>query len=416
MPEPKPGIRERVLALPKGLVLALLLFTLLSSLTVVRTLRAGFKPSYDEANYEAMVKTWLTTGVYGYYAPTTGQPDSTVTPGYPVFLAPFYLASGDARHAGGPYAAIFLAQVLLGALTVWATWRVASGIAGRAPAAVAAVALALYPAFYRLQARLLTETLSACAFMLFLVLATESLRARDLRRSLGAGALATLSIMTRPSFAPMVLVVLLVLVLAAADRRAAARQAGAALAVLALALVAWAGVNAATIGRPELLSSSRGDPVLAGVDPWYRESGGTYRYGPSYARYKADPPAGVTMTAYALRAVRGGAAKDPLRYLAWFTVGKTDYIFFRSASTFGKQPPVVASVWSVYHYLFVVLGLAGLLLAVRVPGLRAPAAAFVAGWASLMAIQPDPRYAFGLFPLMAVGAGVLLARAWGERT
>lgn len=410
----KAGLAARVRSLPVGLLVALVLFAALSGLTVVRTLRAGFTPTYDEANYEAMVKTWLNTGVYGYYAPTTHQPDSTVTPGFPLFLAPFYALSGDARQAtGGPYAAIFGAQVLLGLLAVWATWRLADGIAGRRAAAIAATALAVYPAFYRLQARLLTETLSASAFMLFLVVATGSVRGSSWRRSLGAGALATVAVMTRPSFGPMVLVVLACLAVSAVDKRAAWGQAAAAASVLAVALALWMGTNQVAVGRPELMSSQRGDPILAGIDPWYRESGGTYRYGPSYARFKANPPKGVSMTTYAIEQARTEFVRDPLRSIAWFTVGKTDYVFFRSASEFGRLSPMLASVWSVYHYLFVVLGFAGLALAVRVPGLRAPAAAFVAGWASLMAIQPEPRYAFGLFPLLAIGAAVLLVRAWG---
>lgn len=409
------AVAQRLRRLPLGLVVGLLLFAVLAGGTAVQSLRTGFKPVYDEANYEAMVKNWLNTGIYGYYSPQTGKPDATVTPGYAVFLAPFYAASGAAgRASGGPYAAIFAVQVLLGMATVWGVWRLASGIGGRTAGAVAGIALALYPTFYRLPSRLLTETLSACTFVLFLVVIGEAVARVDLRWSAGAGALATVAVMARPSFGPMVLAALAWLWFSAPDRKASLRPAAAALGVLALALVLWMGSNWVTTGRPQLLSAERGDPILAGVDPWYQEAGGQLRYGPTYERYVAEKPA-VDKTTYAIAAVKQGFAKEPLRYLAWFTIGKTDYIFFRSAAAFGRQVPITATLWSVYHYLFVCLAFAGLALSVRVPGLRVMAFAFLAGWASILALQPEPRYAFGLLPLMAIAAAVLIARAWAAK-
>jgi 4-amino-4-deoxy-L-arabinose transferase-like glycosyltransferase len=409
------AVLSRLRRVPLGLVAGLLLFAILAGGTAVQSLRAGFTPIYDEANYESMVKNWLSTGVYGYYSPRTGKPDATVTPGYPVFLAPFYAASGAAgQSSGGPYAAIFAVQVLLGMATVWGVWRLASGIAGRLAGAIAGIALALYPTFYRLPARLLTETLSACAFVLFLVVVGEALARLEMRWAIGAGALATIAVMTRPSFGPMVLAVLAWLLLSAPDRKAALRPVAAAVGVLALALMVWMGSNWASTGTPQLVSAQRGDPILAGVDPWYREAGGQFRYGPTYERYVAEKPA-VDMTTYAIAAVKEGMAKEPLRYLAWFTIGKTDYIFFRSSAAFGRQVPIVATLWGVYHYLFVCLAFAGLALSVRVPGLRAGAFAFLAGWASILMLEPEPRYAFGLLPLMAVAAAVLIARAWSGR-
>lgn len=409
------AVLQRLRKLSLGLVAGLVLFAILAGGTAVQSLRAGFKPAYDEANYESMVKNWLHTGVYGYYSPQTGRPDATVTPGYPVFLAPFYAVSGAAgQSSGGPYAAIFFVQILLGMATVGGVWHLASGIAGRSAGAVAGIALALYPTFYRLPARLLTETLSACAFVLFLVAIGEAVARLDVRWAAGAGALATIAVMTRPSFGPMVLAALAWLWLSSPDRTKALRPAAVAFGVLALSLLLWMGSNWVTTGSPQMLSPQRGGPILAGVDPWYREAGGQFRYGPTYERYVAEKPA-VDMTTYAIAAVKQGLAKEPLRYLAWFTIGKTDYIFFRSAASFGRQVPIVATLWSVYHYLFVCLAFAGLVLSVRVPGLRVMAFAFLAGLASILALEPEPRYAFGLFPLMAIAAGVLIARAWAEK-
>jgi len=395
-----------------GLIVALLLFAALAGFTAVQTLRSGFVPTYDEANYEAMVKHWLASGVYGYYAPITGLPDATVTPGLPLLLVPFYAVWG-AANAGGPYAAIFAMNIVFGLLALWGVWWLARDAAGGKAAVIAALALAVYPTFFRLPARVLTEVPSAAAFVLFLVAMTAALRRSDLRLALGAGACATLSVMVRPSFGPMVLVVLLWMWFSAKDRRGALRLAGASAGVLGVALALWVGSNALTLHRLTLIES-RGEPVLAGIDPWYRESGGTYRYGPSYARFVAEGKP-VEASQYAMTALAEHLRTDPARTVAWFTIGKTDYIFFRSAAAFGKTSLVVGSVWSVYHYVFMVLGFAGLALAVRFRPLVPLSLAFVVGWAGLLTLVPEARYAFGLLPLMAVAGAVLLVRAWGTR-
>lgn len=393
-----------------GLVVALLIFAMLAGFTALQSVRAGFRPVYDEANYEAMVKTWLRTGVYGYDAPKTGRPDAIVTPGYPSFIAPFYAAWGPGRD-GGPYAAIFVVHVALGLATIWGVWRIADRIAGPAAGTVAAIALALYPTVWRMPARLLTEPLSSAAFVLFLVVAFEAFDRTDLRFGAGAGALAVVAVMTRPSYGPMTLAVLAWLLWSATDRSRALRVAGVAAGVLAVSLALWVGWTTAALGRPVLLGERRGDPVLAGVDPYFRESpGGTYRYGPTYAHYVAEKQ-DVDMATYAAAAVRDGFSRDPLRYAAWFTIGKTEYIFFRARDAVGPSAPLFP-----YHYLFVVLGFAGLALATRVPGLRIVTLSFLAGWAPLMLLGPEARYGFGLLPLLAVAGAVLLARAWSRRT
>jgi hypothetical protein len=377
----------------------------------VQTLRSGVVLTYDEANYETMVKHWLTTGVYGYYAPVTGLPDATVTPGLPLLLVPFYAVWG-AANAGGPYAAIFAMNIVFGLLTLWGVWWLARDAAGGKAGVLAAFALALYPTFFRLPARVLTEVPSAAAFVLFLVAMTAALRRSDARLALGAGACATLAVMVRPSFGPMVLVVLVWMWFSEKDRHGALRLIGAAAGVLGVALALWVGSNAVTLHRLTLIES-RGEPVLAGIDPWYRESGGTYRYGPSYARFVEEGKPGEA-SRYAMKVLVEHLRTDPARTVAWFTIGKTDYIFFRSSAAFGKVPLTLGSLWSVYHYAFMVLGFAGLALAVRVRPLVPLSLAFAVGWAGLMTLVPEARYAFGLLPLMAVAGAVLLVRAFAR--
>lgn len=67
----------------------------------------------DEIGYDKMVKQLIDQGIYGYKPYSFSKASNAfTTPGYPLFIAPFYILFGyDANHA--PVSSIQLMQILI---------------------------------------------------------------------------------------------------------------------------------------------------------------------------------------------------------------------------------------------------------------------------------------------------------------
>lgn len=185
-------------------------------------------------------------------------------PGYPLFLAAFAWAGSVGVLLAR------LGQCLIGALTAWAGWRLASCAFGRRAGVLAAVLLAVDPYEIFFCNLLLTEVL----FTLIgvgLVAATWSW----LRRPAGAGwmAVATvavlgdLAIMTRPSSAGWVVLTWLVLLFGDGWRPRALLRVLACAGVLGALLLPWGLRNRAVVGHWAWLSANGGLTLYDALGP-----------------------------------------------------------------------------------------------------------------------------------------------------
>ncbi len=372
----------------------------------------------DSKFYEIMVKQWLTKGVYAYKRDT---PNAVVTPGYPVVLAAVYKATGYADRPGGPYRLIFWIQLLFAAGSVALTYFIGEELLGRGPGLLAAALMAAFPPMIGSATDILTEPLAMLLFLGFLYAQLRAMRRGGRWLYALAGALAAWVVMVRPSFLPLAALPFAYELLRR-PRRWKTMIVPVALFVAAFAVVVspWVARNAISLHRPMLLPNGRGDPVLAGVDPYHWELGPAYRYsGPSYQAYMAAHKSGkpvppeydMQKEQYAYRVMGTMLRHQPTRLIAWMTIGKFGAMYGRTWE--GGMRNVLTLTWGVQGVL-VVFGFSGVLLAFRDERLRLPALLVVVGTVALLPFVPEPRFVFGFFPLLAVLAAGALQRTFGR--
>lgn len=144
----------------------------------------------------------LATGIVeeGHYAKHTGATTAFRPPGYPLFLASFYLLSGPSARTAR------IIQALIGAATCLLLYHLALRLVGRRPAALAAAICAAYPLFIYATGTLYPETLQALLLPGAICLWIDARDSGSGRKALGAGIIAAWSALTIPSGLPALLV------------------------------------------------------------------------------------------------------------------------------------------------------------------------------------------------------------------
>jgi 4-amino-4-deoxy-L-arabinose transferase-like glycosyltransferase len=363
------------------------------------------KPGGDGVAYERTAVQLLQTGVYGY---KSTAPNAYQTPGYPLFLAALYNVSGHA-WSGRPRTELCIIQLLIAASSLVGVFLIGRRLFSDRVGLVAALLFVLYPPMIIATNLWLTETLATALIVWFVYVA---LLAQDQDGWLlwaATGVLLGLAVLVRPGVLPIAIAPFVVRFFW--GKRAGLLKA-AAIAIVAFALVMapWGIRNEITLHHLYLLSSHSGDPILAGVDPYYYELGPKYEFhGPSYEAWQATHSP-LTKNDYANQVMLSDLKKNPVTYVWWLTVGKTVRMY--SAPWLAETGP--AGSWStVVRLLVVVLGWLGAAWAVREKRLRTIAIAIALGSAAQLTVAPEPRYAFSWIALLTVPAAVVLLRVWG---
>jgi hypothetical protein len=128
----------------------------------------------DSLDYH--VTTWCLAHGYGMHRPDTGRPIFWRTPGYPLYLAPFYAAYNTPEttqfhdyHAA--HRAALIVQCIITSATPIITYMLALSITTiPGVALLCSWATALHPGFILASGYLLTDGLAAILFLLFLLL------------------------------------------------------------------------------------------------------------------------------------------------------------------------------------------------------------------------------------------------------
>lgn len=381
-------------------VTALGLAALLIRLAFLRQLNPPGALAGDAANYDAMVHRLLAGKGYGYWPE---GPDAYVTPGFPVFLAGLYALFGPEPS---PLGAVRAAQAVLGAATAAAFALLGRRLAGPVAGWTTGALVATYPPFVWSTAAILTEVLALFAFSFFLLAHQAFWESPSRAKGLVAGALLGAAALVRPPFA----LLLVVLPAARALERllnrwalAPAIRATGGYAWLAagfcLAMLPWWVRNAVTLHQVVLFATQAANPILGGVDPYFRNPAVFNGIG----RHE-QLRAAVRLTAEGFRA-------EPWLYLKWFTVGKLWYTFGEPYAGGVDNRGFLAALAQPLHWATVGLGASGLLLVRRQRRLLPVAASALALTLAQLAFIPQYRYAYPVMALLAVLTGALVARA-----
>ena len=168
---------------PRALWLPVVMAALLQALMWL-ALPVEFTP--DSTLYQANVESLLATGTARN---ALGQPDTVLTPGYPMFLAPF-LATG--LGYGGAVFAQHILWTLIVAATTWLTFR----LSGNAIAAITAgLILAIDLPALQATHSVRTETVATVAVSLA---CWEAYRSIGIKRAVWTGILAGIAALIRP--------------------------------------------------------------------------------------------------------------------------------------------------------------------------------------------------------------------------
>ena len=188
---------------------------------------AGDEPEYHmEAAYLADGKWFWSDTPYGIPHPTAWK-----TPGYPLFVGILYAVGGK-----NPDAVMLLQVLVFGPLTITLTWLLGRRLFGPAVGTAAAFVAALHPFVWQFEARLFAEALAVPLTLGILLLILD--RRPPMRDVAIAGALAGVLILVKPS-ALTILAALVAAVLVGWGLRQGISRAAVAVGVCVLVIAPW---------------------------------------------------------------------------------------------------------------------------------------------------------------------------------
>jgi len=221
-------------------------------------------PAWAWANndgYDAIAVNWVETGVYGL---TPGLPTAARLPLYPGIIAAAYLLAGAAYPT-----VVMVLQALLSFATGVALFRMTERLFDRPSARVALGGFILHPQINNFIFRCATETLFIFLVTMLISSATRYARGRHLRDLVCLAVWLGLSLLTRPTLAPLAAWSAPLLLLGRAGSRCAWRRrcghAAAAAGIVGLLLAPWLIRNGAGAGYPPPLQTWSGRPLYQGT-------------------------------------------------------------------------------------------------------------------------------------------------------
>ena len=367
------------------------------------------KPGGDGKAYERTAVQLLQKGFYGYKSKV---PNAYMSPGYPLFLAAIYKATGHV-WATRPRTALCLIQILIACTTILALFLIGRRLFNERIGLIAALLFALYPPMIVATNLWLTESLATCALVWFVFVAVLASQRQGWRLWALTGALLGVAVLVRPAVLPLGVAPFIALLITG-PRKDLWKGIVVCGAAWALVMAPWVVRNEITLHEPAVLSSHSGDPFLAGVDPYYYELGPQYQFhGPTYEHYMTTQPAGVTKDDAANAAIREGFSKHTLRYLWWFTIGKAVHAY---STGWLATTDVDGTRSLLVRGFIVVLGWLGVAYAVRERRLLTLALMVVIGTLVLLPFAPEPRFVFSFLPLLSILAAFVLHRLWTAPT
>ncbi len=200
-------IQRHKLAVSAVLGVALLVRILILGLVVFSPQRA-FNGG-DSAQYTLLAQNMVENGDFSFSTTPPYQADITRTPGYPAFLAIFYVLAG---HQNSPIL-IIAAQVILGMINVYLVLVIGRQLLSPGLAIIGALLYAIAPAAAIYDGLVMSETLCATFLLLGLWLTLRAGKERPWLYATGAGIAFGLSVLVRPIglyFIPLPMAVVLI--------------------------------------------------------------------------------------------------------------------------------------------------------------------------------------------------------------
>ncbi len=221
----------------------------------------------DPDGYLKLAQNLIHHGTFGYdYSGVTAAPTAYRPPLYSFLLPICHVLPGGVYDFG-------LLHVVLGVITVWATWRLGLqwGLSPRG-ALLGAALVMVDPILINQSAQAMTETLATCLAALALLSVTRAIERGSFRSTALAGALMGLCVLCRPTFLIWLTGVVVVLPFYVSFAwRKALLWIGTLAAAAALVLAPWAVRNVREFGVPIITTTHGGYTFLLANNPEFYE-------------------------------------------------------------------------------------------------------------------------------------------------
>ncbi|MCR4436503.1 MAG: glycosyltransferase family 39 protein [Clostridiales bacterium] len=294
---------------------------------------------FDAANYDAMAKQFLEKGFLGY---ASSKPNAFTTPGYPLFLALIYKIFGYSN--GSPLTQVRIIQVALSTLTIGFLYLLGKQVSNGRTGLIAAFFSSIYLISLWVPTLILTETLYTFLFVLYLYLQVTAIKTRSGFLNFLTGAVLAAAVLVRPAVAPLIILPYVYYYMETRDRTLI-KNFLLNVCGFVLLMLPWWIRNVVTL-KKLILFATQEDPLLKGTYP--------------YEEGIENAPL-INQKQEAIRRLKEGFTTRPLYYLKWYTIGKFDFIFFKTFYYVDEK--VTTLRWLLpLHQFFVWFGWVGVFL------------------------------------------------------
>lgn len=385
-----------------GFERTVLIFILLAALVarLVYLYNTGpLKLSHDEIGYHQMTEQFLAKGFLGYYA---DKPTAFVTPGYPLFLAAIYSVVKAIRGAAAdPLPVVRTVQALLSVGTVYLVFAVGRSTGRRSIGFIAAALVAAYPPMLMANNRILTEVLYTFLLLWYVYSAQLMLRRHVLWYHILNGSLLALTVLVKPTVAPLLVVPYLIDFWRRRDPEVIKGLLVAGLA-MSLVMLPWWVRNYVVMDKVVIFATQSGNPFLRGTDPYDPYD----KIGPSIILGVPEEE----MTKVGFERIKKGLQAEPWLWIKWYTAGKFEFLWVKPWGLYDRGT-------KTFHLIaFVVFGWLGVLYGLTRRELRWPALVPVIITILQLMFIPISRYMFPLIPFMGVMTGAVITTVFDRLT
>ncbi|MDF2662021.1 MAG: hypothetical protein K0Q94_4812, partial [Paenibacillus sp.] len=350
---------------------------------------------YDQLNYTKTAIQLLEKGVYAYL---DTEPNTLVTPGFPILLTAFYWMFGYSPLE--PTLQIYrVFQCFLALVAVWFIYKIGVRLFRPVTGVIAAMFAAVHPMFVWSTSLILTEVPFLSVFMALIYTQVRIMQDNRLRDHIAMGVLLGIATLIRPNVLPVAVVPYVFLWMT--NRKAYIPFIAAGFGAFVLVMMPWWIRNLITFHQfIPIAKGEAGNPFLGGTDPYMR---GTI----DWATIDKNDQFGE-----GVRRIRRGLKEEPGEWIHWFTLGKWKYFFFRH--WVGPYPFHVANWYYVLldklHFAIIYIGWV-MLPVMSLFKNRAAMYLFVclAVFYSVHTLFiPEPRYIYSMLPFLMLGAAQLV--------
>lgn len=349
---------------------------------------AEFPPlEHDQKNYVAMAIQLVERGIYAY---KDTQPNSLVTPGFPLLLAAVFKLLGTSDVERTVTVVRFL-QVGLSVVYISLIFAIGSRLFGRAAGLAAALFAAVYGPFVIVTELILTETLFLAVFLALIYFQVRIIEHNRLSDHIWAGIFLALSVLIRPNC--LIVAATPYLFMWAKERRLFLHHVSAGIGAFALAMSPWWLRNVLTFHEFVFIARGEaGNPFLGGTDP----------YGKVPVDWGSISPEG--QFAEGIRRMKEGLRSDPVLWLRWFTFGKLSAMF-KNSIYWWPYPQYIAGWYeALLRWLHYAIAFVGFSVGILFAYYRWPLAYVTANLVLFLGVHllfiPEPRYTIGMMPFL----------------